>query len=137
MFHLCHLPTKPLNGLLNMNQDSKEHGETFHTSNSNVDENDSNNNMIQVIITIQPSLDAILVNQELEEAHLIANELNSKLTEWFSKQAQPWNNNQKENNPSMISRIRVSSKDKLEMSFSPLVAHHGGEILKENMTING
>ncbi|KAF0980139.1 hypothetical protein FDP41_013788 [Naegleria fowleri] len=64
-------------------------GETFHTSSSSVNKNDSTNkNLIHVIITILPSLDAILVNQELEEAHLIANELNSKLTEWFSQQRQ-------------------------------------------------
>ncbi|KAF0980170.1 hypothetical protein FDP41_013384 [Naegleria fowleri] len=64
-------------------------GETFHTSSSSVNKNDSTNKiLIHVIITILPSLDAILVNQELEEAHLIANELNSKLTEWFSQQRQ-------------------------------------------------
>ncbi|KAF0978412.1 hypothetical protein FDP41_002232 [Naegleria fowleri] len=103
----------------------KELETTFETSNS-VD--GENNNLINVLITILPSLDAILVHQELEEAHLIANELNSKLTEQLSKQQLSWNND-----PSiMISPIQVSSKDKLEMSFSPLVAELVGDILKEH-----
>ncbi|KAF0980875.1 hypothetical protein FDP41_012663 [Naegleria fowleri] len=111
-----------------------ELGENFTAANSL---NDMDNHLIHVIITILPSLDAILVNQEVEEAHLIANELNSKLTEWLSKQQQQqWNNNNKNDHPSMISPIQVSSKDKLEMSFSPLVAQQVGDILKENSHVH-
>ncbi|KAG2392168.1 hypothetical protein C9374_012420 [Naegleria lovaniensis] len=91
---------------------------------NNTDEDvDHDNLFVPVIITILPSLDAVRVNKELEEAKLIASELNLKFSQLF-----PSNNNNKK----MLSQIHVTDQNKLEMSFSPLIAQQVGEILKNH-----
>nr|CAG4717112.1 unnamed protein product [Naegleria fowleri] len=73
---------------------------------------------MQVIVTLLPSIDAVIDELELEEATMVAQELKSLLGPYFEKKA--------------ISHFNLVDKERIEISFSPLEAFEISELLKSN-----
>ncbi|KAG2387087.1 hypothetical protein C9374_002122 [Naegleria lovaniensis] len=96
-----------------LNQTRLHHGHARQAS-----ENEPFPKHVHAIVTLIPSIDAVIDGVEMEEATLVAQELKSLLNPYFEKNS--------------ISNFNLIDKEKLEISFSPLVALEIGEIIKAN-----
>ena len=80
-------------------------------------------NMVEVIVSLVPSLEAIRAGTEMEEAENFANQFNKILAESYVSGIQ-------------YKPMKVLDQTKCGLSFSPLIASRVGDLLMENQNVH-